>query len=259
MTRGIIFFLILLTYQVIAQEEEVFIDSSGIIIIKHREGKYLDLKNWSCLINTKEQSFKSKKLLKKNLENIVFLFPYDFNIKKDSFQNFYVVIKKEEKIIFNQNVFFDFKPKGNYKLLINHTISNQTKKQVRGEIIDSYYFETDKTKHVIIRSLSDKKRIYFYHLIDDKILNIHTDVIDYNSLSLLKNPILITDLNNDLYPEITLKYKTNKQSKIVIFNKKNKFICRKENEEITFSPSLNELENCFYKQHLINEINTISE
>lgn len=257
MKRSILFFLILLNHQVSAQEEEVLIDSSGVIIIKHNEGKYLDLKNWSCLISTKEQSSESKKQQKKNQENIVFFFPYDFNTKLDPVENFSLIVKKEEKIIFDENVFFDFKPKGKYKLLINHSIPNQT--QIRGEIIDSYYFETVKTKHEIVRSVSDKKRIYFYHLIDNKIINIHTDDLDYKSLCLLKNPILVTDLNNDLYPEITLKYKTQTQTKIVIFNKKNKFICRKEKEEITFSPSLNEMENCFYKQHIINQINSISE
>ena len=58
MKRGILFFLILLNHQFSAQEEEVLIDSSGVIIIKHNEGKYLDLKNWSCLISTKEQRAK---------------------------------------------------------------------------------------------------------------------------------------------------------------------------------------------------------
>ena len=105
----------------------------------------------------------------------------------------------------------------------------------------------------------NEKRINFYHFMDDKIINIHTDFFDYNSLNQLKNPILITDLNDDHSPEITLKYTTKTKSKIVFFNNENKFICRKEKEEITFSPSLNEFENCFFKQYLINEINSISE
>jgi hypothetical protein len=259
MIRNLLIFLILLSHQVSGQEEKVFIDSSGVIIVKHYKGKYLDLKNWSCIITSKEKSFESNKSLKNNQENLIFLYPYDFDTELDSIENYTVVIKKEDKIIFEEKVFFEFKPKGKYQLLSNHTISNKTQKKVRGEIIDSYYFETTTNKHEIIRSVSDEKRIYFYYLIDDKITNIHTDIFDYSSLSLLKNPILITDLNDDLIPEITLKYTTETKAKTVFFSKKKKFICRKEKEEITFSPSLNELENCFYKQYLINETNSISE
>ena len=112
---------------------------------------------------------------------------------------------------------------------------------------------------MVIRSVSDEKRVYFYHLIEDEIINIHTDILDYKSLSLQKKPILITDLNNDFSPEITFKYSTKTKDKIVLFNREKKFIIRNEKEEITFSESLNDLENCFFKQHLINEINSKSE
>jgi hypothetical protein len=259
MIKKLIIFLVLLNYQVLGQEEKVLIDSSGVIIIKHYEGKYLDFTNWSCIISTKKQSFESNKALKKVQENIVFLYPYDFDTKQDSAENYALVIKKGDKIIFEENIYFDFNPKGKFQLLSNHTISKQTKKKVRGEIIDSYFFETKTNEHVVIRSVSDEKRVYFYHLIEDEIINIHTDILDYKSLSLQKKPILITDLNNDFSPEITFKYSTKTKDKIVLFNREKKFIIRNEKEEITFSESLNDLENCFFKQHLINEINSKSE
>jgi hypothetical protein len=250
-------YLFFLSKVVCAQNEEITIDSSGIIIVKNKDVNYLDIGKWSCLINNEKQKLVVDKTTNNKQQTIVFLFPFDFKTKATTKGEYNVVIKKDEKNIHNQKAYFNLNPKGKYQLLSNHSVIKTGK--IRGEIIDAYSFETQINKHVIIRAKSAEKRIYFYYLIDEKIINIHTDFINYSSINSIINPILITDLNNDSLPEIAFKYKTKSHEKIILFIGSDKFICRKEQEEISHSPALNLMDNVFYKQHLLNQITRISE
>ena len=245
----IFFFFFILSFY--GQNETIQVDSSGIIIIKDHKGYDLDQKNWTCIINKENQNLAITKTSKKHQKFLSFFFPHDFNLNEYETGEMNLIIKKEEKIIFNQKVLFNLKPKGKYQLY--NFSSNLDRKEIRGTIIDAYFFESLKNKHVIVRSISQEKRIYFYYLIDEEIINIHTDLVDYNSFNSISNPIIITDLNNDLIPEITCKYQNNNQQKLVLFKEKEKFICRKENIKTNHSEALNFLENIFYKQHLLNE------
>ncbi|MDG2343204.1 MAG: hypothetical protein P8L23_01355 [Flavobacteriales bacterium] len=247
----IIFILFFLSFSFYSQNEYIQVDSSGIIIIKDLKGYDLDQTNWTCIINKETKNLFLTKTTKNNRKFLSFFFPYDFNLDEYETGEIDLIVKKEEKIIFNKKVFFNLKPKGKYQLY--NFSSNINHKEIRGTIIDAYFFESVKNKHVIVRSISNEKRIYFYYLIDDEIINIHTDLVDYNSLNSISNPIIITDLNNDLIPEITCKYQNNNQEKMVFFKEKEKFICRKEKKKINHSEALNFLENIFYKQHLLNE------
>ena len=247
----IIFIFFFLSFSFYSQNEYIQVDSSGIIIIKDLKGYDLDQKKWTCIINKETQNLSLTKTTKNHQKFLSFFFPYDFNLDEYETGEKDLIIKKEEKIIFNKKVFFNLKPKGKYQL---YNLSTNIKhKEIRGTIIGAYFFESVKNKHVIVRSISNEKRIYFYYLIDDEIINIHTDLVDYNSLNSISNPIMITDLNNDMIPEITCKYQNNNQEKLVLFKAKDKFICRKEKKIINYSEALNFVENVFYKQHLLNE------
>tara|TARA_B100001758_G_C18403430_1_gene610459 strand:+ start:247 stop:1032 length:786 start_codon:yes stop_codon:yes gene_type:complete len=251
LNHHIIFIFIFFNLSFYGQNEIIQVDSSGIIIIKDKKGYDLDQKNWTCIINKETQNLELKKTTKINQQFLSFFFPYDFNLNEYETGEMDLIIKKEEKIIFNKKVYFNLKPKGKYQLY--NFSSNLDRKEIRGKIIDAYFFESVKNKHVIVRSISQEKRIYFYYLIDEEIINIHTDLVDYNSFNSISNPIIITDLNNDLIPEITCKYQNNNQQKLVFFKEKEKFICRKENKKTNHSEALNFLENIFYKQYLLNE------
>lgn len=253
----IFIFFFLITTLVYTQNEKVIVDSSGIIIVKEENEKYLDQSVWSCIINDENQNFIASKQIKNNQKTITFLYPNDFTNSSINTGYYNVTLKKNEKIIYNNQLYFNLNPKGKYKLYSYPLKINM--KEIRGEIIDVYYFESELKKHIIIRSLSQEKRIYFYYLIDKTIINVHTDLFNIISLSSIINPIIITDLNNDNSPEVTFKYKSNSHDKIVLFNTSEKFICRKYKEEINYSDALNVIKNIFFKQHLLNEITKISE
>lgn len=235
-----------------SQSEKVELDSSGIITIKAIKGQYLDNIFWTCTINSEEEIYNLTKKSKPDQKEISFFFPYDFGQKEIFIKNYSVIIKKEAKTIFNQKTHFDSKNKGNYKL--GNYLGKLNQREIKGDILDVYFFDTEINKHLILRSISKNKRIYFYHLKDEKIINIHTDIIDFSNLNKIKKPIIVTDLNKDKKPEITFKYTTLTHNKIVLFSEKNKFICRKEKEKITYSESLNYQKNKLIKQHLLSEI-----
>ena len=239
------------------QNEQIKIDSSGIITIFAKDGEYLEENNWSCFITQGTQTLKRIKKSKNYQKTLSFFFPYDFQQHHQNQQKFDLIVKKDSKEIYNEKVYFDTKIQGNFKLY------NQTERinyeEVKGEILDVYYFDSPQNKHIILRSILKNKRIYFYYFIDKEIVNIHTDEVNFSLMNKIENPIIVTDLDKDNKPEISLKYKTQTHNKIVLFIEKNKFICRKSKEKITYSEALNNQKNILIKQHLLNEILKKSE
>ena len=255
--NNLFFFFLLLTQVLFSQNEQIKIDSSGVITIKSKENKYLDVNNWSCIIQDEKEIYNTNKKSKHNQKQINFLFPYDFKTTQKESKKYNIIIEKNKKIIYNQAVFFDVKSEGKYQLYnYQFDISNE---QIKGEILDVYFCESKDKEHLILRSIYKSKRIYFYYFINKELVNIHTDNINFYDLNKIKKPIIITDLNNDLKPEISCKYNTLSTEKIVLFNENNKYICRRTKEEITFSNALNYHQNILFKQHLINEILKKSE
>lgn len=248
-------FLLLILFKfffIIAQEEKINFIDFGIINIYSET--YLDQSNWELIINNNDTIFNFYNKTTNNEENIF------FNVNKKIFEkkilksSLLYTIKKDGKIIFNENKILNFTPKSKH-ILSRYQFKES--KEIKGKIIDSYSIDSEKQHFYVVRSCW--KELYdFWYLFNDKgLINIHSEKKEKQPFHTRK--IILTDLDNNNEPEVSFFYKKKEILKIIHFNNEEKLIATKTNNKIKQPTETKENNKLIYRGFFNYNLNDNSE
>ena len=121
------------------------------------------------------------------------------------------------------NKIFEKKTKINFRVMNSYFIQTTEKPKdlnIRGEIKDFYKVETEIDKYTLVRTVQNKKFIYWYILKNEKIINIHTEIKNQKEFNY--GQIIVTNILDENIPEFTFIYKNKDNIKFITFSEKNK-------------------------------------
>lgn len=131
----------------------------------------------------------------------------------------YYIIKKDEKIIFNEMSKINLSPKNIFTIFNEKPPPNLN---LKGKVIDSYALDNIDNYYYLIRTIIDNKLLCWVIVKNNKIINIHTEINNHKFYNLGR--ITVTNFINKKKPEFTFIYENHKGKKIISLGEKSKYI-----------------------------------
>ena len=247
----IIIFILFISKFFISQEEKINFLNFGIINITSE--LLLDNANWEVNLEFNDTIFYFNKKSTSNQQNL--FFNINEKISSTTILNDipFVTIKKDGKLLYKKKTQFNFNNNSKYVLLANE-VSNAG---IKGEIIDSYEIQFERGKYYIVRSSIRKLYNYWYLINGDKIINIHSEK-KYKQPSYM-GKIILSDLDDNKFPEISFFYMINDKIKMIHFNSDKKIVVYKDSKKTNFPFTLMENEDLVHNGFFYYNLKKISE
>ena len=224
--------LLLIINNIYGNHEKIEIKNFGIITIGNGS-QYIGKHKWDLsflindsLINFSVKSKSNEKYTFFNLSKLLKL--QDLNYLNQNETNY--VIKKDEKIIFDNKFKINLSPKNAFTIFSEIAPSNIN---LKGKIIDSYALDNLDNYYYIIRTIIDNKLLCWVIVKNNKVMNIHTEINNSKYPNLGR--ITVTNFINKQNPEFTFIYKNDEVKKIISLGEKNKYVSSFYKEKIRIS------------------------
>ena len=206
--------IIFTTYNlnILSFDEKIKFNDFGIVSIGNNKN-YIGKHTWKIDFSIKDSLYSLKIKSKSNDRYIYFNLSKFLKIKELEY------LEKEETNFFiykNLSKVFEKKTKINFTLKNNFFIQTTQKpknKNIRGEIKDFYKVITENNKYSLVRTVKNKKFIYWYLIKNEQIINLHSELKQEKEFNYGK--IIISNIFSENTPEFTFIYKTNDNIKFI--------------------------------------------
>ena len=199
--KKILILLLFIINNTYGNYEKIEIKNFGIISIGNGEN-YIGKHQWNLSFYIEDSLFKFYIKSNSNDRYIFFNLSKLLNIKYLNYLNQFetnYVIKKNEKIVFNDKSKINLNPKNIFTIFRKKAPTNLA---LKGKIIDSYALDNLEDYYYFIRTIIDNKLLCWVIVKNNQIMNVHTETNNnkYHNLG----RITITNFINKINPEFTL-------------------------------------------------------
>tara|TARA_X000000950_G_scaffold11043_2_gene12003 strand:+ start:1942 stop:2706 length:765 start_codon:yes stop_codon:yes gene_type:complete len=219
--KKILILLLFIINNTYGNYEKIEIKNFGIISIGNGEN-YIGKHQWNLSFYIEDSLFKFYIKSNSNDRYIFFNLSKLLNIKYLNYLNQFetnYVIKKDEKIVFNDKSKINLNPKNIFTIFRKKAPTNLA---IKGKIIDSYALDNLEDYYYFIRTIIDNKLLCWVIVKNNQIMNVHTETNNnkYHNLG----RITITNFINKINPEFTFTFKNEDEKKIISLGEKSKYI-----------------------------------